>query len=261
VRGRRLPSGRDNAVARYRIGGGPSGNVEANRLTLFQRPAPGSDRVRNPVAATGGVAAAGVEELRVPAGYAIASLERVVTASDLEDYVRAWPGVAKVDVVRKPRRLRRVPMSFVVTYAMHAGDALDVATLSETLQRVGAAGWEIAVVPCRRRLFEIEARLYVARDVEPGEVVASARRTLVDGLSFERRALRQDVLASEIVASIQGVRGVRAVSLDVFHERGTVTRVVERITGDDGEPDEGASLLLLDVDRLQLVAVTEEESG
>jgi hypothetical protein len=252
VHGRRLATGTNNVIARYRVGGGPNGNVERNQLTLFQRSAPGADRVRNPVAALGGAAADGLEELRVPDVHAIVSLQRVVTTADLEDYVRAWPGVAKVDVVRRPLAQRRVVSSFVVTYASGPGDAVDVGALLQAVRQAGAAGWEITIVPARKREFEVEARLFLVPGADADQTLARARDALARAYSFDRRNLREGVLAAAVVALLQGVRDVRAVALDVFHERGTVKRTVERIAGDDGESGEGASLLLLDVEHLRL---------
>ncbi|MBV8749085.1 MAG: hypothetical protein JO103_05170, partial [Candidatus Eremiobacteraeota bacterium] len=124
---RRLPTGVNNVVARYRVGGGPDGNVTPNRLTLFQTPVRGADRVRNPVAAAGGVAAERVADLRRTVSRGLVALDRVVSQQDLEDYVRAWPGVAKVDVVRAGGSARA---SFVVTYASRDDDVVDVAALS-----------------------------------------------------------------------------------------------------------------------------------
>jgi hypothetical protein len=239
--GRRLPTGTNNVVARYRTGGGPGGNVPANALTLFQATVAGAERVHNPVAAVGGVDADHVADLRRDVSRGIISLGRVVSQRDLADYVAAWPGVAKVDVVRLPGRRG----AFAVTFANRGLDAVDTQALAAALARNGAAGWKLRIEPYRRRRFCVIASLLVRDDLKPDDVLAAARGALLDAFSFERRGLREGVQASAVTTLLQRVPGVRAVVLDALYECGTVRRAHD-LAGDDASGAQPASLLVLE---------------
>jgi hypothetical protein len=67
----------------YRTGGGPSGNVAANSLTILKDQIPGV-QVTNPKPATGGRAAEALENALIRGPQEIHSLQRAVTASDFE---------------------------------------------------------------------------------------------------------------------------------------------------------------------------------
>jgi hypothetical protein len=247
--GRRLPSGTNNVVARYRIGGGSDGNLAPNRLSLFQAKFSGADRVRNPVPATGGVDSERVADLRANMSRGLVALDRVVSRLDLEDYVRAWPGVAKVNVAVTDERAA----SFVVTYASR--DAIDVNAVAVALRRNGAAGWHVALLAYRPRCFVVEARLLVEASSRAGDVLTAARQALLDAFSFDARSLREGVQVSTVIALVQRVRGVNAVVLDALYESGTI-RGVRDLLGDDADPGEAASLLTLDDGDVRLTLLT-----
>jgi|GEM_PF-6765278 len=263
-RGRRLPTGDNNVVARYRIGGGADGNVARAQLTLFQRMLAGHERVWNPIAATGGVPAENVTDLadvRRTVSRGLVSLDRVVSRRDLEDYVRAWPGVEKADVTPK-RAGRQAPSrpSFTVTIAL-VGDLQngvsgtgDADQLRHALRRDGAIGWDIDVEQYRARRFAVTATLYVDELPDGGaHVQAAAANALSAQFSWRNRALREDVTRSAIVAALQRVPGVAAVSLHALYEIGSRPGLAEVIPGDDLDPDMPASLLTTEPSAIALV--------
>jgi predicted phage baseplate assembly protein len=249
-KGRRLPTGTSNVIARYRTGGGPDGNVTADALTLFQSTVLGGERVRNPVPAVGGVDAERVADVRRNVSRGLVALGRIVACSDLEDYVGAWPGVAKVDVARA----RGANASFLVTYATRGDDVVDVDELKRELARNGAAGWNIEIVPCRRRRFTVAARLLLRADAIASDVVAAATSALTGAFAFENRAFREDVKASAVMALLQRVRGVRAVVLEALYETRT-NRAVHDLAADAGVVGEAASVLFLEARDVALTPV------
>lgn len=257
--GRRLPTGTNNVVARYRVGGGSGGNLAANRLTLFQSHFSGAERVWNPVPAIGGVDAERIADIRQNVSHGLVALDRVVSRFDLEDYVRAWPGVAKVYVAPKNEPGKPI----LVTYASPDDLAVDAIALKNALQRNGAANWNVTLSPCRRRHFVVEAHLLVGDAVDPDGVLDAASSALLDAYSFDARSLRDGVTASAVIALLQRVRGVSAAVLDAFYESGT-SRGLRDLIGDDDGPAEPASLLTLGASDLlltQLPALTQGASS
>jgi hypothetical protein len=79
------PEGRNSIVAaRYRIGGGAAGNVNANTLTSLGRALAYIDTVTNPIPAQGGADRETIDEAKARAPFTIKSRDRAVTAEDYE---------------------------------------------------------------------------------------------------------------------------------------------------------------------------------
>jgi len=251
--GRKLPSGRDNVIARYRTGTGPNGNVGANALTLFQRPRPAVTRVRNPLPSSGGADAERASDLRRSVLLGLVALGRIVAQRDLVDYIQAWPAVAKVHITRsRTLRRSRAREMLVVTFAAAPGQSVDAGALLNAAQRDGATHWLLRILPYRERPFCVEARIFADPTFDANEVLAQAREALLDAYSFDARALCEDVGASSIVALLQSVRGVRAVILENLFESSTNRHNEACLTGDDGATDEAASLLVIDPEGIVL---------
>jgi predicted phage baseplate assembly protein len=91
------PEGRNNILAaRYQIGGGTRGNVNADTLTALTRSIAYIDKVSDPLPAAGGSDAETVEQAKVRAPLEIKSRDRAVTAEDFETLARrASTGVAR----------------------------------------------------------------------------------------------------------------------------------------------------------------------
>lgn len=248
--GRRLPTGTDNVVARYRIGGGKEGNVDARELTLFQQPHGGLDRVYNALPAKGGVDAERAEDLRKRATLGMVALRRVVSEQDLYDYVASWPGVKKVDVSRVLRRSRSMARSqFLVTVA--PAD-VDTDALETAVRRDGAASFDLRFTPYIERKFFVHATLRIDPDRRPENVVADARAALLRAYSFDERNLREDVLESAIVALLQQIVGVRAVALDALLESSGMRSENGRLDGGGADLNNSAALFIVDPDGIEL---------
>ncbi len=243
--GTRLPRGTDNIVARYRFGAGPDGNVAANRLTLLQKVLANVERVRNPLAAAGGAAADDLAGLRHDVPLGMIAFDRIVSRRDLVDFVRAWPGVAKVDVTR-----RLAAGSFVVTYAARDGESVDETALLAALRANGAFDWSIALGACRRRTFRVAATLYVAAD-DGADRRPLARRALLEAFAFDSRALGGDVTTAAAIDVLQRVPGVGAVRLVALYETGTIPRDAGIVAGRE-RPGEPPTLLTIDPEGITL---------
>jgi len=94
------PKGAPLRVPRYRVGGGPRGNVAARTVRVLRTTVPLVDRVENRRAAIGGVAPETVEEAKVRGPLALRTRDRAVTPEDYEQLARAAaPGIARVRAV------------------------------------------------------------------------------------------------------------------------------------------------------------------
>ena len=238
--GRRLPTGRDNVVARYRVGSGAAGNVPAASLSLFARPHAGLARVTNPLAALGGVDAENLDDLRHTATRSLISLGRVVSVHDLADFAAAWPGVRKVDV-------RRLPHSrdLVATLAPGAPD-VDVDALWEAVQRYAASRLDVRFVSYRERPFIVRATLFADADRDAAALCALAFDALARAYVFERRVLGEEVRESDITALLQRIPGVRAIHIDALQERSGVPALDGRLVDDRENPSDPTGLFVLD---------------
>jgi hypothetical protein len=85
IRGMIPPAGRDNIrAARYRAGGGRSGNVAAGALAVMKRAIASIDRVTNPVPAGGGSDQEGLEAVATRGPLLLKHRDRAVSAEDYE---------------------------------------------------------------------------------------------------------------------------------------------------------------------------------
>ncbi|MGO4636593.1 putative baseplate assembly protein [Streptomyces sp. 2RAF24] len=97
ARGAVPPKGAHIRVARYRTGGGPSGNVARGAISVLRSSVPYVARVANREAARGGVAGETLDNARLRAPEALRMQERAVTAEDYEIIARqAAPSVLRV---------------------------------------------------------------------------------------------------------------------------------------------------------------------
>jgi hypothetical protein len=133
----------------------------------------------------------------------------------------------------------------------------DAGELRRALRRDGATGWDIDVQPYRARRFAVAATLYVGELPDGGAgVKAAAAKALLQRFSWRKRALREDVTRSAIVAELQRVSGVVAVSLHELYEIGSRRGLNESIPGDDLDAGMPASLLTIEPTSIELAVTT-----
>ena len=92
IRGRRLPSGKDNIKASYRFGAGAAA-PPANSVTQLAKPVKGLSAVNNPFAASGGADAEEADTIRDYAPQSALLLGRAVSVQDFIAAAAGLPGV------------------------------------------------------------------------------------------------------------------------------------------------------------------------
>ena len=229
VKGRRPARGATFA-ANFRVGNGPEGNVGAGSIAhLVMQPGLVSGAVaavvravRNPLAATGGVAPESIEEVRLYAPHAFRRQERAVTEDDWAEVAARHPQVQRaVATIRWTGSWHTV----FVTVDRFGGLPIDevfVAELLEHLQRYRLAGYDLQVEPPRyvpldiamtvcvdshHFVEQVEKRLY--QEFSTG-ILAGGQRGFFhpDEISFG-----EAVYLSRIVSRATAVPGVRWVDL------------------------------------------------
>ncbi|MFI2189502.1 putative baseplate assembly protein [Streptomyces sioyaensis] len=214
-RGARLPTGRENVTARYRVGGGRTGNVAAGEISqLVDRPL-GVNGVTNPLPATGGADADGPDELRRPIPVRLAALDRLVSVRDHEDFARAFAGVDKAVARMCAAGSRPVVHVTVADASPDAASPLPAA-LRTAFARYGDPALEVRVEPCERVRLVLALGVRAAPGHRPDKVEQRVRDALAAALGFAAAELGEPAFLSTAVAAAQAVPGVDFVTVDAF---------------------------------------------
>jgi predicted phage baseplate assembly protein len=204
-------------IADYRQGSGLSGRVAANALRTPLDLPTGLKSVSNPLAATGGADPEPIEQARENAPTTVRTFGRAVSLPDFEDLVRSSGEVAKAFATWVWDGESR---AVHLTIAAQGGAAF----LPEDITRIQASV-DAARDPNHALFMDnfvpvpivVTATLIVEPTRSAKAVAAAAREALLASLSFEVLGFGQPLALSEVVAILQGVVGVVAVDVDLFH--------------------------------------------
>jgi photosystem II stability/assembly factor-like uncharacterized protein len=223
--GARLPGGSDNVSAIYRVGIGEAGNLPPNSLTMLRNRPPGIQAVTNMVAASGGAEPERPDVLRQRAPLQVRNLNRLISLKDYEDYALNFNGIARAQARAvwdgQTRRLH-------LTVAGDGGAAIDpnsgmyTALIKAILNLRVAGGQPFQVDSYELLVFNLTALLiHDPQDAQNSEeLTAAAVQALKTAFSFSAREFEQPAPASEVIAVLQNVSGVRAVELEELYLNG-----------------------------------------
>lgn len=201
VRGARLPAGLRNVRASYRHGAGAESPPFGN-LTQIVRSVPGLTRVRNPVAASGGVDRETAKEIRTAAPASALILGRCVSLSDFSARVASIAGVlnSKVELAWDEAMLAAVvKVWYVPTTPNDPKIAAHIIKDLQALAEPGTLVQALQAVPIVRTLYLGLANDpdYIAKDValavkaallDPDNGILALRNTPIGG-ALSRSAL------------------------------------------------------------------------
>lgn len=273
VHGARLPSGLENVVARYRIGTGLDGEVDAGKIILFQVRPQGLRAVQNPLPAMGAEAPGAVANSKGDIPESVLTLDRVVSLTDYETFAQAFAGIGKARAAfLRGGEVLRVHLTLALADGSPApDDAVILDNLRKALDSVRDTTTPVAMAGNLRIWFRVAAKLRVSADFLFANVAAAAAAVMTREFSFEQRGFGQSVSAAEIVALLQQVSGVDAVDLDGLisvpdlSAQTHASQVTSLLTAKEAHWDEGtasfvpAELLLLDPSPLGLTFTNPEE--
>lgn len=216
IRGIQPTAGNENIVARYRVGIGMSGMLKAGQLSLLMSRPLGVRSVTNPMEPNGADDPEGVDNARKNANLTILTMERIVSLEDFEHFARAFAGIGKAHAISiwdGERRLVRL------TVASATGDELkEEDTLYQSLKGAIETYKDplicVKIESFDKKLFNVKAKVAVDTAVRFEEVKLAVEQALKEKFSFEARQFNQPIEASEVIATMQGVRGVVAIDLD-----------------------------------------------
>lgn len=218
--GARLPTGRENVRAEYRVGLGKSGNVKAGRITQLAHRPLGVKDVTNPLPATGGADPEVASQIRVNAPLAVMALDRLVSTRDYAAFARNYAAIDKADAARL-----FVGGQATVGVTIAGADDIPIALDSDVIINLRKSyedfGDPIQAVHIEVRellLIFLGAKVRLKPDYEWRSVEPAIRDALYDYFSFARRDLGQDAYLSEAESVIQRVEGVLYVDIDIFSE-------------------------------------------
>jgi hypothetical protein len=213
--------------ASYRTGNGSAGNVGAAAIAhvVFRKePVSGAGlRVRNPLAAQGGVEPEPLADAKLLAPFAFrAVLERAITA---DDYAR---------IAERDKKLQRAAATLIWTGSWYEArvavdprgtEEVDPGLLGEvarSLRRFRRIGHDLAVVPAHYVSLDLALVICVLPHFLRGDVEAAVRdalgnRRLPNGrlglFHPDNETFADAVSLSRIVAAVQAVEGVETVSV------------------------------------------------
>ena len=212
VRGARVPTGVENIKAVYRTGIGKPGNVKAEQISILSTKPLGVKEVINPMRASSGADRESRDQARRNAPLAVMSLDRLVSTQDFADFARTFAGVTKAVATQIAGRVH-------VTIAGADGIPIDETSelfrnLETAFEKFGDPQQPMQLEVYKPMLLFIQAKVAVLPDYQFETVAPKIRSVLLAAFAFDNRDLGQDVLRSDIIATIQNVEGVQFVDLD-----------------------------------------------
>ncbi|WP_307422491.1 baseplate J/gp47 family protein [Pseudarthrobacter defluvii] len=235
--GARLPTGTNNVKALYRSGLGSAGNVKAGQISVLATRPQGVTGVLNPLAASGGADHDGVESIRRRTPVGLAALDRLVSASDLADFARAFAGIGKASLVssENPGTKNPAPLAYSLILAGENDVPLSeesalIGNLRESLRKFGGfrpgpgdvlktPGNPAVTLRLRIRkalLLGMRAQVRLQEGHVWEAVLPRIQAALFGAFGFEAREIGQVARPGEAMAVIQTVRGVAWVNLQAF---------------------------------------------
>jgi predicted phage baseplate assembly protein len=219
--GSRLPTGAANVKAAYRKGIGSGGLVKAGQLSLLLTRPLGVRQVINPADATGAEDPQPRDDARRTAPLTVLTLDRTVSLLDYESFVLPFAGVAKAQATEAwVDGERCVLLTIAGTRGADVPPGSDL--YNSLLTAMGSAGdpyVSIRLASYREAPFRLAGRVKVDPAYLPGKVLTAVGDALKAQFSFDARDFGQPVVYSEVVAAIQAVPGVVAVTLDKLYRQ------------------------------------------
>jgi predicted phage baseplate assembly protein len=221
--GARLPTGRGTVASTYRVGGGTAGEVESGAISSLLGSVRGVKKVAGAGPTSGGANQDDDRDLRELAPGRARAFGRAVSAGDLVDLSRGYPGVTHAAAWRGSGppgcACGDVGLHLAFVRAGTAGprapDVNEIAALAGFLDTRRDATVPLCVCAAVLTAVALDVALAVDPYREVTQVVADTTAALVDAagpLAPPRRALGQPLDRSDVFAVVHGVTGVVGVT-------------------------------------------------
>jgi len=219
--GRRLPGGSNNVRIAWRKGSGLSGNLDQGKLEKPIKPHRLIERVRQPMASSGGSAMEAADSLRENAPASVLTLERAVSITDFKHLAVSHSSIWQASSFLRPGGSFGQNIVEVVVVPAGGGGlgselAIDVA---EFLEQHAMPDTRVNVT----EFIRIELAIEISVQITTSEFDADAVKhdvevSLLDHFSIQNRTLGQALYRSELFQVIEAVTGVENTSLSIIHD-------------------------------------------
>jgi hypothetical protein len=146
------------------------------------------------------------------------SLDRLVSVQDYADFTRTFAGIGKAaarELSDSKRQLVHVTIAGANDIPIETTSDL-YQNLVAALRRFGDPDLPVQVQLRELMVLVLSAKVRLATDYQWEPVVTEIRVALLHEFGFQKRALGQPVLLSEIISVIQNIPGVEYVDVDAF---------------------------------------------
>ncbi|MDP1705258.1 MAG: baseplate J/gp47 family protein, partial [Sulfurimicrobium sp.] len=208
--GRRLPTGSSNIRVGYRVGAGLGGILAAGSLEKPVKPHVLIDKVRQPVASSGGNDREPLASLRSNAPAALFTLERAVSVEDYGRLAERNSSVWQARALRLPNQGAQQERIRVVVVPAGGGALGELATtLRDFLEAHDLPGTRVEVVNHVAVPFDLDITVQVdSSQYVPEEVRSDVQAALLEAFALRQRRLGQPLYPSEVIAVVEAVEGV-----------------------------------------------------
>ncbi|MCX6243094.1 MAG: hypothetical protein NTU98_00165 [Bacteroidetes bacterium] len=211
INGQRLPSGKDNVVAKYRVGAGKSSPPEGS-ITQIASPVKGLQSIKNPLAASGGAEAESAGEMQTAVPKSALTLGRIISIPDVEAVVLSVPGVRAIQVEWRWSKLKQLPL----VHIYFIGDTSLTPTILQRLNAISDPNIPYHVEPAGRVRVTISIDFTINRDYNADSVISMVSNLLSSPgtglLTPEMMGIGKPVYLSRIYETIQEVEGVISIN-------------------------------------------------
>lgn len=216
-----VPATGATVVVEYLETLGAAGNVGANTIrelatTVYLAGAPVGIHVTNPVAATGGLPPETLDHARMHAPTELASLWKAVTKADYQALAEGYPGIAKAQVLDTNDcaniRYFLVNLAVAPNGGGYCSPSLKI-DLAAHLAARKVITTEVNLFDPSYREIVVDAEIVAYSTEDPDLVRTRVETALHDFFAFDRMTFGQGVHQSDLVALLDGVRGVSYVHL------------------------------------------------
>lgn len=220
-----IPREGERITAKYRIGGGLSGNVAPNTLINVRDIATDKDGNRVPISVTNKSWAAGgsdpesIERIKLWAPLFFETQNRCVTQGDYETFAMSYND-ADVGAIAKARAIVRLRSGeanyirfYILAYGSEAGtvaiapQALKDALLKHLNQYKMLTDW-LEIEDGSWRQIDIKGTLTISNGIKASVVIASVHEALEKLMDIETREMGEALRISDLYAAIDNVEGV-----------------------------------------------------
>jgi predicted phage baseplate assembly protein len=213
--GARLPTGQNNVMAAYRQGIGSAGLVRAGQLGLLMTRPLGVREVTNPLDATGAADPESGDDIRKNAALTLRTLDRIVSLQDYEDFARAFSGITKALATWTWNGQQSGVLITVAGpgAALVAEGTMLYDNLVNAIRSFGDPFIPLSVATYRPAFFKVSAKVKIAFGYTQETVLQAVQDRLRNAFSFAARNFGQPVVLSEVIAEMQDVAGIDALTV------------------------------------------------